>query len=81
LDSADRPLVDGTIAVDPALISMGSSVKLATLPSPWGGKIYTATDVGGGIVGKHIDVYCGEGSDAEQETYRITGQNNQVCYK
>jgi 3D (Asp-Asp-Asp) domain-containing protein len=81
LDSADRPLVDGTIAVDPALISMGSSVKIPTLPSPWSGKIYAATDVGSGIVGKHIDVYCGEGSAAEQETYRITGQNNQVCYK
>jgi 3D (Asp-Asp-Asp) domain-containing protein len=81
LDSADHPLVDGTIAVDPAVIGMGSSVKIPTLPSPWGSKIYTAQDVGGGIAGKHIDVYCGEGRVAEQETFRITGQNNQVCYK
>lgn len=81
LDSAGNALVDGTIATDPAVIGAGKNVKIPTLPSPWGGKIYTARDVGGGITGKHIDVYCGEGAAAEQETFRITGQDNQVCYK
>lgn len=81
LDSAGNALVDGTIATDPSVIGAGKTVKIPALPSPWGGKIYTARDVGGGITGKHIDVYCGEGSVAEQETFRITGQDNQVCYK
>jgi 3D (Asp-Asp-Asp) domain-containing protein len=81
LDSAGNALVDGTIATDPAVIGAGATVKIPTLPSPWGSKLYTARDVGGGITGKHIDVYCGEGSAAEQETFRITGQDNQVCYQ
>jgi 3D (Asp-Asp-Asp) domain-containing protein len=81
LDSSGNPLVVGTIAVDPSIIRQGATVKIPTLVSPWGSRIFAATDVGGGIVGKHIDVYCGEGSAARQETFRITSQNNQVCYK
>lgn len=81
LDAAGNPLVDGTVAADRTIIGAGKSVKIPTLPSPWDSKVYTAKDVGGGIIGKEIDVYCGEGSAAEQETYRITSQNNQVCYK
>lgn len=81
LDSTGNALIDGTIATDPSVIGAGKTVKITTLPSPWGGKTYTARDVGGGIIGKHVDVYCGEGGAAEQETFRITGQDNQVCYK
>ncbi len=36
-------------------------------------------DEGPAIIGKHIDVFTGEGIDAENETFRNTGYNNQVC--
>lgn len=39
-----------TIAVDPKVIPLRTKVKI-------GNKIYRAEDVGGGVKGKHIDVY------------------------
>src|SRR6185295_18583885 len=38
------------------------------------------TDVGNGIVGQHIDVFSGTGRTAEEETFRITSNNNRVCF-
>ena len=55
------------------------SGQIATLPSPWGTKTFRASDIGVGIVGQHIDVFTGAGKDAEQETFRITSENNRVC--
>jgi hypothetical protein len=39
-----------------------------------------ATDIGVGIVGQHIDVFTGTGTTAEQETFRITSNDNRVCF-
>jgi 3D (Asp-Asp-Asp) domain-containing protein len=80
LDSAGNPLRIGDIATDPLLIPMGTMVKIPTLPSHWNNKIYTATDVGPAIKGKHIDVYIGEAKLVKEQTRKITGLGNMVCY-
>ena len=80
LDSSGKVLTVGTIAVDRSIIPAGSQVQVSTLPSPWGSKTLLATDVGNGIVGQHIDVFTGTGATAEQETFRITSNNNRVCF-
>lgn len=80
LDSSGKVLVVGTIAVDRSVVPAGSQVQISTLPSPWGSKTLLATDVGNGIVGQHIDVFTGIGLEAEQETFRITSNNNRVCF-
>src|SRR5690242_5580337 len=79
LDAAGKPLVDGMIAIDRSVIPNGAQVQIATLPSPWGMKTFRATDIGVGITGQHIDVFTGTGNAAEQETFRITSENNRVC--
>jgi len=79
LDAAGKRLVDGMIAIDRSVIPNGAQVQIATLPSPWGTKTFRATDIGVGITGQHIDVFTGTGSAAEQETFRITSENNRVC--
>jgi 3D (Asp-Asp-Asp) domain-containing protein len=79
LDASGKPLIDGAIAIDRSLIPSGAQVQIATLPSPWGTKTFRASDIGVGIVGQHIDVFTGAGKDAEQETFRITSENNRVC--
>ena len=35
---------------------------------------------GNGIVGQRIDVFTGTGKVAEEETFRITSNNNRVCF-
>lgn len=80
LDAAGNVLSDGAIAIDRSLIPPGANVQIATLPSPWASKTFRATDVGNGIIGQHIDVFTGTGSTAEQETFRITSNDNRVCF-
>ena len=79
LDASGKQLAIGMIAIDRSVIPSGAQVQIATLPSPWGTKTFKATDIGNGIVGQHIDVFTGTGSAAEQETFRITSENNRVC--
>lgn len=79
LDASGKLLTDGAIAIDRALIPSGAQVQITTLPSPWGAKKFRASDIGVGITGQHIDVFTGTGSAAEQETFRITSENNRVC--
>jgi 3D (Asp-Asp-Asp) domain-containing protein len=76
-----QPLIAGvSAATDRNLIPYESNFTIPTLPSPWNNKTLTAMDIGSGIVGKHIDIYTGVGSAAEQETYRITKMKaNTVC--
>ncbi len=78
-DSQGNPLRIGSVAVDTSIISLGSKLTIPTLPSPWNNKILTASDTGGTIKGKHIDIFTGEGKSAEDETFRITGEDNRVC--
>jgi 3D (Asp-Asp-Asp) domain-containing protein len=80
LDAAGNILVDGAIAIDRSLIPPGADVQISTLPDPWATKMFRATDIGNGIVGQHIDVFTGTGLAAEQETFRITSNNNRVCF-
>ena len=81
LDASGRPLIDGAIAIDRSLIPTGAQVQIATLPNPWASRTFRATDVGVGIVGQHIDVFTGMGKAAEEETFRITSNNNRVCFQ
>jgi 3D (Asp-Asp-Asp) domain-containing protein len=78
LDANNRPLLVGAVAVDPAYVPLGSNISIPSLPQGFGGSAFTATDIGPGIVGKHIDVYAGEGSSAENLAYALTGTNT-VC--
>ena len=79
LDASGKVLTEGVIAIDRSLIPSGAQVQIATLPNPWGSKVFRASDVGVGIAGHHIDVFTGTGSAAEEETFRITSENNRVC--
>ena len=79
LDSQDNDLIVGMIAVDNLVIEYGSELIIPTLPEPWNNMIFLASDEGPSIIGKHIDVFTGEGISAENETFRITGYDNQVC--
>jgi 3D (Asp-Asp-Asp) domain-containing protein len=80
LDASGNLLVDGAIAIDRSLIPPGAQVQISTLPSPWASRTFRATDIGVGIDGQHIDVFTGTGLAAEQETFRITSNNNRVCF-
>jgi 3D (Asp-Asp-Asp) domain-containing protein len=80
LDASGNLLAEGMIAIDRSLIPPGADVQISTLPSPWSSKTFRATDVGVGIVGQHVDVFTGMGRTAEQETFRITSNNNRVCF-
>ncbi|HET6974008.1 MAG TPA: 3D domain-containing protein [Pyrinomonadaceae bacterium] len=80
LDASGNPLIVGAIAIDRSVIPRGAHVQIATLPSPWASKTFRATDIGNGIVGQHIDVFTGIGLAAEEETFRITSNNNRVCF-
>jgi 3D (Asp-Asp-Asp) domain-containing protein len=80
LDASGNLLVEGAVAIDRSLIPPGAEVQISTLPSPWSSKTFRATDVGVGIVGQHIDVFTGMGRTAEEETFRITSNNNRVCF-
>jgi len=79
LDALGNDLVVGMIAVDTSLIEHGSELIIPTLPAPWDDMVFSASDVGPSIIGKHIDVFTGEGINAENETFRITSSDNTVC--
>lgn len=80
LTSSGVPVQVGQIAVDTSLIPYDKKVVIPFLPEPWNEKVFTATDTGPAIVGKHIDVYTGFGLDARKEAFRITGTGHTVCY-
>jgi len=79
LDAHDKPLATDAIAIDPTLISFGTKLSITTLSEGFGSRTFTATDIGTGVTGKHIDVFTGEGKAAEAMTYKITGKNNTIC--
>jgi len=80
LDADGNLLTAGIVAIDRSLIPTGAQVQISTLPSPWSTKTFRATDIGNGITGQHIDVFTGLGRAAEEETFRITSNNNRVCF-
>lgn len=79
LDFHGEKLLAKSVAVDSEIINQKTKLIIPTLPSPWNEMVFTASDVGPSIQGKHIDVYAGEGKQAELETFRITGTENDVC--
>lgn len=79
LDAQGNILVLNTIAIDQSVIPANSNLTIPSLPSPWDEVIFTGSDIGTAIIGKHIDVYTGEGKAAHDETFRITGNDNVVC--
>ena len=79
LDSQGNDLVVGTVAVDTSFIEHGSKLNIPTLPEPWNSIVFSALDEDPSIIGKQIDVFTGEGINAENETFRITSSNNNVC--
>lgn len=79
LDAVGNDLVVNAIAIDRSIIPANTQVTIPSLPSPWDGVVFTGSDTGPAIIGKHIDVYTGEGKDALDEAYRITGHRNIVC--
>jgi len=79
LDSHGEPLLVQLVAVDPEIIKQKTNLIIPNLPSPWNEMIFESSDVGPSIKGKHIDVYVGEGKQAELETFRITSTENDVC--
>lgn len=46
-----------SVAVDPDLIPLGSKVYIAAYRTSAGGGWFSADDVGGAIIGRHLDVY------------------------
>ena len=79
LDFHGEPLLIQLVAVDPEIIKQKTNLVIPNLPSPWNEIIFESSDIGPSIKGKHIDVYTGESKQAELETFRITGTENDVC--
>jgi 3D (Asp-Asp-Asp) domain-containing protein len=84
LDANNSPLRTNSVAVDNGLIANDSIVTIPGLPAGFGDISFIANDVGVTVHGKHIDVYTGEGKEAEKAMYRVTFEDaenlQRVCY-
>jgi 3D (Asp-Asp-Asp) domain-containing protein len=60
-----RPVKWESVAVDPSVIPLGSRLEIEEYP----GKKFLAWDTGGGIKGKHIDVFLGPTVLSEGNAY------------
>lgn len=78
LDSNGNTLNLLSVAVDTSVVEHNTLLTVPSLPSPYGERKYLAIDIGPSIIGKHIDIFTGEGKQAEKETFLITGDNT-VC--
>ena len=81
MDMHGKELLQKMVAADPLVLEQGSKIKIPTLVEPWNQQELTVTDIGPSIIGKHIDIYTGEGDEARIETERITSENNVLCVK
>ena len=45
-DNSDGRLYVWIVAIDPAVVKLGSKLTIPTLPVPWNTKTFTATDTG-----------------------------------
>lgn len=68
--SGTRAKADHTVAVDRKVISLGTKLKI-------NGEDYKAEDVGGGVKGKHIDIYF----KSHKEALEFGLKKNQKVYK
>lgn len=79
LNAGGLPLKMGSIATDRQYIERGRAVSIPTLLEAMEQKVFTANDVGSAIKKQHIDIYTGEGKQAEKLTWKITGKQHTVC--
>ncbi len=79
LNSIGKPLQTGSIATDRTIIPTGSKLKIPSLPNNLKHQLYVSDDVGSAIKNTHVDIYTGEGRQAEKTTYEITGKDHTVC--
>jgi peptidoglycan/xylan/chitin deacetylase (PgdA/CDA1 family) len=79
LTAEGRPLTIGMVTTDPKIILPDALLSISSLPPPWNLTTYIAADTGGGVTGKHIDVFTGEGKMAQAKTIEVTGQGKTVC--
>lgn len=79
LNAGGGPLKIGSIATDQQYIERGQQVRIPTLPEMMRHKVFTADDVGSAIKRQHIDIYTGEGKQAEKLSWKITGKQHTVC--
>jgi 3D (Asp-Asp-Asp) domain-containing protein len=84
LDANNSPLKTNSVAVDNTLIPNNSTVSIPGLPDQFGKTDFVANDVGVTVHGRHIDIYTGEGKDAQREMYRVTFEDDddlqRVCF-
>lgn len=80
-DYYENQLTFPTIAVDPIFIKPYSDIWIPTMPYPWNDIVFKSTDAGPSIKGKHIDVFTGEGIEAQKMTEAITSFGNMICVK
>jgi 3D (Asp-Asp-Asp) domain-containing protein len=79
LNSIGKPLRTGSIATDKRVIPTGTNLTIPTLPNHLKHQQYISDDVGSAIKNLHVDIYTGEGRQAEKMTYEITGKDHTVC--
>ncbi len=79
LNSLGKPLRTGSIATDRRVIPTGTNLIIPTLPNHLKHQRYVSDDVGSAIKKLHVDIYTGEGRQAEKMTYEITGHDHTVC--
>lgn len=79
LNAMGKPLTTGSIATDKNIIPAGAMLKIPSLPNHLKHQLYVSDDVGSAIKSTHVDIYTGEGWQAEQTTYEITGRDHTVC--
>lgn len=79
LNSLGKPLRTGSIATDKRVIPTGTNLTIPTLPNHLKHQQYVSDDVGSAIKNLHVDIYTGEGRQAEKMTYEITGRDHTVC--
>jgi 3D (Asp-Asp-Asp) domain-containing protein len=64
----------GSIAVDPRVIPLGSRVYVPAYRNDGHGGWFIAQDTGGGIIGRHIDVYRTPPASSQDSGQSLTGQ-------
>jgi peptidoglycan/xylan/chitin deacetylase (PgdA/CDA1 family) len=78
LVSTGEILSIGSLAVHQGVIPIGAEVRIPSLPSPWDNTLFVVND-DGTPDDRSVDVFTGEGRAAEDETFRITSDNNTIC--
>ena len=79
LNAMGKPLDVGSIATDKNIIPTGETLRIPSLPNNLKDQLYVSDDVGSAIKSTHIDIYTGEGRQAEKTTLEITGKDHTVC--